>query len=84
MMVNMKQNFTTREICKCCFRPVSVGFNVPDWVWHAVARGKFNVLCLQCFTTLADEMLIEWDKDIEFYPVSYRTFLDLKGELKND
>jgi len=65
----------SREICKACFRPSSVGFAVPDEVWAAVKPERLpgDVLCLQCFTTLADEQLIPWDRDIQFYPVSLAT-----------
>ncbi len=72
----------TREICKACHRPVAVGFDVPHEVWAAVAPAGLNVLCLGCFTTLADEALVEWDKAIEFHPVSLATHLGLKGGAK--
>jgi len=62
----------TREICKICYRPVTVGFKVPDYIWEKVVPEPLRnkCLCLQCFTTLADEHFIRWDKDIEFFPVS--------------
>jgi len=67
----------SREICKICFSPNSVGFTVPDDIWEAVISKEYNVniTCLRCFTRLADEKLIEWDKDIKFYPVSYFSLL---------
>lgn len=74
---NFKKDFAmmTREICKLCFNPVRVGFNVPDEIWDGVTEGRFNVLCLDCFTKIADEKMVEWDKDIEFFPVSWYTML---------
>lgn len=68
---------TTREICKACRRPSAVGFSVPDAVWAAVVPAGVNVLCLGCFTTLADETLVPWDRAIEFHPVSLATHLGL-------
>lgn len=62
----------TREICKLCFREVTVGFHVPDEIWLAVTENLYdaNILCLGCFTFLADRQLIRWDAEIEFFPVS--------------
>lgn len=76
----------TREICKICFHPNRVGFSVPDEVWNIVIPDihKNHVVCLQCFTRLADEHLVEWDKNIEFFPISLQTFqfTDLPKPLK--
>lgn len=62
----------SREICKICYHPVTVGFSVPDDVWEAAMPTlvRDHVVCLACFTRLADEKLIEWDREIEFWPVS--------------
>lgn len=32
--------------------------------------GPFDILCIVCFTSVADWHGIEWDEEIEFYPVS--------------
>ena len=66
---------TSREICKLCYHVNAVGFSVPDEVWAAVVPDhvRDNVVCLSCFTRLADEKLIEWDQEIQFYPVSMTT-----------
>lgn len=63
---------TTREICKACYHPNPVGFTVPDNVWQSAvpANLRDGVLCITCFARLADEALIEWDRDIQFWPVS--------------
>ena len=65
----------TREICKCCGKINRVGFSVPNHIWNASVPNPYreSVLCLNCFTGFADESAIEWDADIKFYPVSYRT-----------
>lgn len=61
----------SREICKACWKPSAVGFSVPDEVWEQVTGWTgLGVLCLGCFTALADERLVEWDREIEFWPVS--------------
>lgn len=68
----------TREICKCCFQLNKIGFSVPDNVWEQSIPEQFrnSVLCLTCFTRFADEQLIDWDNNIEFYPVSLKTILE--------
>lgn len=65
----------TREICKLCWRVNRVGFHVPDDVWLSVvpAHVREHVVCLDCFTRLADEAGLPWDLDIQFFPVSART-----------
>lgn len=70
----------TRECCKACNRISSVGFWVPNDIWlGAVPKHLQNaILCVACFVHHADERLIPWDHDIQFYPVSLRTHF---GEL---
>lgn len=70
---------TTREICKACWQVSTVGFWVPDHVWSFVTvQLGFHerVLCLGCFTRLADAMGVRWDEHIELFPVSLRTFVE--------
>lgn len=71
---------SSREICKACYHANSVGFRVPDTVWNAVVpeRLRNGVVCLGCFTRLADECGVPWDEEIEFFPVSLITHL--RGE----
>ena len=68
----------SREICKICYRANRVGFHVPDAVWGRVVPPHLvdHVVCLDCFTSLADEKLIDWSKDIEFSPVSLVSHLE--------
>jgi len=68
-----------REICKACWKINRVGFNVPDEIWKAAVpvRLRGGVLCLNCFTRFADEGLISWDAQIEFFPVSAKTHLGI-------
>lgn len=65
-----------REICRLCHEVSRVGFHVPDAVWRAALHeSQWNdIVCLACFTRLADERGVEWDKSIEFYPVSRAGF----------
>ena len=62
----------TREICSLCHEVSRVGFWVPNEVWLAVVHPNriHDILCVRCFTRLADEKNIQWDKDIKFFPVS--------------
>lgn len=66
---------THREICSLCHEVSRVGFSVSNKIWElAVHRSQINdIICLRCFTRLADERGVEWDKDIKFYPVSQIT-----------
>jgi len=65
----------SRETCKACYHVNPIGFHVPDDVWLAVVPEclQGRVVCVQCFARLADEKLIPWDRDIEFFPVSMAT-----------
>lgn len=69
--------FGWREICRCCCRPSPVGFLVPDEIWNLSVPQVYSSdplrdrpLCIVCFAMFADEAGIEWDRDIEFFPVS--------------
>ena len=65
-------NVTSREICKLCYHVNAIGFRVPDHVWTAIVpqSAQNKVVCLSCFTRIADEKGIAWDDEIEFFPVS--------------
>ena len=71
----------TREICKICYQINRVGFDVPETIWKQAIPIQFqnHVVCLNCFTRLADEQMLHWDKQIKFYPVSMATHLDRMG-----
>lgn len=70
-----------RERCKACWKTSRVGFVVPDTVWAMVVPDALRdrVLCLACFAEMADERGVEWDRRIEFFPVSLVTALGLKS-----
>lgn len=61
-----------REICSLCHEVSRVGFHVPNDVWElAVHHSQRNsLMCLACFTRLADERGVRWDAGIRFFPVS--------------
>lgn len=63
---------TSREICKLCYHVNAVGFSVSNDVWEAVVptHARDRVVCVSCFARLADEKQVEWDRNIQFYPVS--------------
>jgi hypothetical protein len=73
------ENMMSREVCKRCGKESGVGFSVPDFVWGLVSRNRWNILCIGCFSELADALRIEWDMDIEFYPVSLVTAIKQEG-----
>jgi hypothetical protein len=62
----------SKETCRICFRVNPVGSTVPDEIWKAVIPPELlsAVVCISCFARLADEKLVPWDRDIQFYPVS--------------
>lgn len=64
----------TREICKKCYKEVTVGFSVPNEIWNRVIGNSDTIRCVACFTEKADELEVQWDEDIKFYPVSKVTF----------
>lgn len=61
-----------RGWCAMCNQPIRVSFWVPDAIWYEAIHPSLNnsTICLNCFVTRADEKLLEWDKDIKFYPMS--------------
>lgn len=52
-----------------------MGFKVPDEVWAEVMPDdrQHNIMCIMCFARLADQQMIAWDEEIEFFPVSKKT-----------
>lgn len=75
---NMEPVLTTREICAQCHHISRVGFLVPDDIWRQVVPPEMRDKnwCIACFTELADEKYVSWDRKISFYPVSLNTHLD--------
>ena len=71
------EDHTSREICKLCYHVNAVGFSVPDDVWEMAipTHVRDRVVCLSCFVHLADEKRVEWDRNIQFFPVSLVTCL---------
>lgn len=74
-----------REICAICGHVSRVGFRVPDEIWkHAIHPFYWtSIVCLACFAERADEHLIEWDKEIQFFPVSFATHLRASGQNRD-
>ena len=72
----MSEKLPHRQICSICQEVDRVSFWVPDKIWEAALHISQinNIICLSCFTRLADERYVEWDKDIKFYPESRRRF----------
>lgn len=64
-----------REFCAICGRVSRVSFFVPHETWAlCVHRSRLHdIHCLSCFTEQADERGVQWDREIQFYPVSWVT-----------
>jgi len=82
--IEIKRN-PHREICSLCNEVSRVGFYVSDEIWQAAMhRHDWNsIVCLRCFTRLADERGVQWDvgDDIKFFPVSWITHKQSVKEL---
>lgn len=61
-----------RSLCSICHHPLSVNFHVPNEVWAlAVHISQIeSIICLTCFTRIADERGVEWCREIRFLPTS--------------
>lgn len=70
-----KKKYVFGDECEICHRPINIPFHVPDDVWNEVIPIKLRDkhVCLSCFITKANTFLIEWEKDIEFFPKSLVT-----------
>lgn len=77
----MIRSVTTREICKACFHPNPIGFDVPNEIWESAVpeRLRSGVVCIACFARLADEAMLRWDENIKMYPVSMATHLGVSS-----
>ena len=75
-------NICTREICAACQKISPVNFSVPNDIWKIVVHPSLqnDILCLMCFILRADEKLIEWDKDIQLFPISLATIIKIRNE----
>jgi hypothetical protein len=58
------------EFCKRCQRRNVIGFSVPDEIWEAVVRERWNVLCAACFDEEAQSVGVEYSFG-ELWPVSW-------------
>ena len=79
-----KERNPHREICCLCHEVSRVGFRVSDKIWELAVHSYYreSIICLSCFTRLADERYVEWDKDIELYPISRKKYdKDIKGKI---
>lgn len=80
----MDKGNPTREVCQMCHEVSRVGFWVPNEMWLKASRKGFEdaIVCLSCFTRIADEKLLDWDSEIKFYPVSAVTHQGLLTKNK--
>jgi len=75
-----------REICSLCHEVSRVTFWVPDTIWGlSVHQSHINsIICLCCFSRLADERQVQWDKEIKLYPVSLITQMNTTERIGSD
>lgn len=68
----IKERKPHRQICSVCNREYSIDFWVPREIWELSTHNsqREDLICLDCFTRMADTRFVEWDKDIKFYPTS--------------
>ena len=73
----MNKGNPTRQVCQMCHEVCRVDFWVPKEMWLMASRKGFEnaIVCLFCFTRIADEKMLKWDKEIKFHPVSQKTHL---------
>lgn len=66
-----------RQRCAVCHQVDPVMFWVPGPVWGQVVPVEFqqSIVCLRCFVSYADEIMVAWDEEIAFAPVSLATHL---------
>ena len=75
-------SIATRQRCGVCHHVAPVSFFVPHELWRVAVPDYFRdtPMCLTCFASFADERLLAWDREIQFYPMSLRTQLDARVE----
>lgn len=61
-----------RPTCAMCNQLYVIDWMVPTEIWNDVIAPYYQnaLVCLTCFTRRADEILVEWDKDIQLWPTS--------------
>lgn len=73
-----------RPFCYVCNSVVRVDFHVPNNVWDLALHHSHQAayICLNCFTSNADERGVEWSDEIKFYPTSQIKIQQLQNEEK--
>lgn len=74
------QKIPTRMFCQICGHLHKIDFWVPDEIWNEAIHPRWREthLCLNCFMERADERLLEWDKEIKFFPCSMSTQYEIQ------
>ena len=68
-----------RQICAMCHKVCRVDFHVSKDHWElGMPKHLWNSpVCLECYTSNADERFVPWCESITFYPKSLLAELDL-------
>lgn len=73
-----------RQICQMCNKVCRVDFHVSDEHWELGLPSKYHNthICLECYTSNADERFVPWCESIKFYPKSLISEIDMLLEDK--
>jgi hypothetical protein len=77
-----KTDKPTRMFCQICGHVHKIDFWVPNEIWDACIHPRFKDthICINCFMERADESLLEWDKEIKFFPCSLATQIKIQSD----
>ena len=74
----------TRMMCAICNKVHKFDFEVPNEMWEEciIERFRKSPVCLECFTTRADERLLKWDDVIKItIPCSLATQIEIQKSV---
>lgn len=60
------------EICKRCYKPNHIGYELENLIWREISENSYNILCIPCLDELATDKRIDWVSHLigELYPCS--------------
>ena len=63
----------TRSKCQNCKKVMVLYFIVPNELWYQLIKSseRSMEICIDCFASKGDEKMIDWSKDIKFYPLPF-------------
>lgn len=72
----------TRMYCDICGHLHKIDFAVPNEIWDACIHPsrKLDKICINCFMERADEQMLKWEENIQFFPHSMATQLEIQKQ----